>query len=118
MLYSHTQMPCLTLLKQVWLHPPLDVEESHLLSSGTEHRDKNRPNQVKGEEKPSQTPKLPQPLQFHVDSKEQKAWQSPRLDQNPMKIAARRSEALKPPISCNPGWVDRARGKKQALVRE
>lgn len=64
MLYSHTWMPCLTLLKQVWLHPPLDVEESHLLSSGTEHRDKNKPNQVRGKEKPPQTPKLPQPLQF------------------------------------------------------
>lgn len=31
MLYSYTRMPCLALLKQVWLHPPLDVR-SHTCS--------------------------------------------------------------------------------------
>lgn len=49
---------------------------------------KIRPNQVRGEENPPQTPKLLPPLQAHVDTKEQTVRQAPRRDQNSMGTAA------------------------------
>lgn len=86
-------MPCLALPNRCGLRPLLDVEESHLLSPGTEHSHKNRPNKMRGEEKPPQAPKLPPPLWSHMDGEKQEARQAPRLDQNPMGTAARRPEA-------------------------